>query len=215
MGTHRDRRARRSHAPTRGRPAAALCRDAVPTLPEAETPTQRETGDRMIGWGRNTFRSQVSAIRCLVRVSRFRCRFGHSVFCPLSSIQSLSHFGWRVAAPGARWRAYSIQPSTQSSTLSSIQSSGPRVLLPSGPRKHVQVSGLGHQVPGTGIQVQVQVRAILCNLASIQYSIQPSIDFSCPRVLVPSGPRNFCPLFHLPSIFRSCPPFSLRSKSAP
>ena len=66
---------------------------------------QRETGDRMIGWGRNTFRSQVSAIRSLVRVPRFRCRFGFgfgkSALCHLSS----------------------IQPSIQTSTQSSIQSS--------------------------------------------------------------------------------------------
>ncbi len=89
---------------------------------------------------------------------------GHPVICPLSSIQSSSHFGWRVSAPGGRWRAYSIQSSTQSSTLSSIQSSGPRIPVPSGPRKHVRVPGLGRQVPGTGFQVQVQVSGILSSV---------------------------------------------------
>ncbi len=46
-----------------------------------------------------------------------------SVICHPSSIQPSIHFGWQVAAPGGRWRRFSIQPSTQSSTQSSIQSS--------------------------------------------------------------------------------------------
>ena len=54
------------------------------------------------------FRSQVSAVRYLVRVFGFGCRFRKSAIRPLSSIQSSTqhsnHFGWRVAAPGGRWQ---------------------------------------------------------------------------------------------------------------
>ena len=46
------------------------------------------------------------------------------LIAPSSVIHSaLPHFGWQVAAPGGRWRRFSIQPSTQSSTQPSIQSS--------------------------------------------------------------------------------------------
>ena len=56
-------------------------------------PAQRETGDRMIGGGMNNFRSQVSAIRLLVRVFRFRCRYGSSVIVT-----------FRVAGGSPRWQ---------------------------------------------------------------------------------------------------------------
>ena len=42
---------------------------------------------------------------------------------PSSAIDPVIQFGWRVAAPGGRWRGFSIQPSIQPSTQSSIQSS--------------------------------------------------------------------------------------------
>ena len=91
---------------------------AIRSLPK--TTTQRETGNRMIGWGAHF---QVSGLsdqepgsgdQVQVRVQEIR---------PLSSIQPCFHFGWRVTASGGRWRDFSIQPSTQSSTQPSIQSS--------------------------------------------------------------------------------------------
>ena len=71
---------------------------------------QRETGDRMINWGRNTFRSQVSAIRSLVRVFRCRFGFGSSVIVPFqvagdSHRSQPSRFrpsGFRLLASGYR-----------------------------------------------------------------------------------------------------------------
>jgi len=86
------------------------------------TGAQRGTGNRMIGRV-PIFRSRVSAIRHLVRVLRFRFGFRKSVICHLSSIQPSQDFGWRVAAPGGRWRGFSIQSSIQSSTQPSIQTS--------------------------------------------------------------------------------------------
>ena len=56
------------------------------------------------------------------------------------SIQSSPHFGWPVAAPGGRWRRFSIQPSTQSSTQSSIQ---PSVIDSALPRFRWQVAAPG------------------------------------------------------------------------
>jgi len=119
-----------------------------------------------------------------------------------SSIQSLSHFGWQVAAPGGKWQ-------------DDARSKGNR--RPDDWRGHFfQVSGLGHQVPASGIQVQVQVRELshrpisgggwqprvagggrsaICPLSSMQSSIQPSTqssiqsssppahESSCPQVL--------------------------------
>ncbi len=63
-------RARRSRAPTLGHHSAA------------RYTTQRETGDRRIGWGRDTFRSQVSAISFLVQVFRYRSWSGRKAFSP-------------------------------------------------------------------------------------------------------------------------------------
>ena len=63
------------------------------------------------------FRSRVSAIGIQVRVIRFRFGFRKSAIDPVI------HFGWQVAAPGGRWRDFSIQSSIQPSTQSSIQSS--------------------------------------------------------------------------------------------
>jgi hypothetical protein len=50
----------------------------------------------------NTFRSQVSAIRSLVRVSRFGCRSGYSALCHRFSHRPISGGGWqpRVAGGG-------------------------------------------------------------------------------------------------------------------
>jgi hypothetical protein len=96
------------HTETGGRgeatplPEAALRRPYVVTrsrpYPRQRLSAQRETGDRMDGGGRNTFRSQVSATRSLVRV--FRCRYRISVICP-----------FRVAGGSLRWRVAGNLPS--------------------------------------------------------------------------------------------------------
>jgi hypothetical protein len=124
-------------------------------------PTQRETGNRMIGGGAYV---QVSGLGHQVPGSGVRVRvqvqeishlplikpssqvaggspgwraagFIHSVLhAVLHSVihaviqfclcHRLSHLlRWRVAAPGGRWQALSIQPSMQSSIQSSMQSS--------------------------------------------------------------------------------------------
>jgi len=95
-------------------------------------------------------------------------------------------------------------------------------------QEHIQVSGLGHQVPGSGIQVQVQVRELrhrpisgggwqpqvagggrsaICPLSSMQSSIQPSTQPSL--CLFPTANRQ--PLtanrYHLPHLLSSCPLF--------
>ncbi len=114
MGTLRDRRARRSHAPTFGRPSAALCRDAVPTLPKTERhhtrgnrrPDSRPEAETLSGPG-----SRPSGI--WYGFSGTGSGVGHSAICPLSS----------------------IQPSTLSSILPSIQSS----ILPNQPRPRSRV----------------------------------------------------------------------------
>ena len=90
-------------------PGVATCH------PKRNHKIQRETGDRMIGWG-TSLRSRVSAIWCQVRVLRFRFGCGKSALCHRSSIHSSTHSGWQVAG-------LSIQPSIQSSTQSSMQSS--------------------------------------------------------------------------------------------
>jgi hypothetical protein len=75
--------------------------------------------------------------------------FSHP-FCHLPSvidsvIDAGILFGWQVAAPGGRWRGFSIQPSIQSSTQSSTQS----FLLPSViPHFRCQVTATG----ASGIQ---------------------------------------------------------------
>ena len=50
-------------------------------------------------------------------------------------------------------------------------------------QKHFQVSGLGRQVPGTGFQVQVQVR-VFCPLSSVidsaLYSVLHLLAFPAP-----------------------------------
>ena len=91
---------------------------AITSLPE--TATQRETGNRMIGWGAHF---QVTGLSRQVPGSDIQVRVLVQEIRPLSSIQPCFHFRWRVAASGGRWRDLSIQPSTQSSTQSSIQSS--------------------------------------------------------------------------------------------
>ena len=86
-----------NRAPTWVRPAANRMqpgRHAVSTLPDASVSVGRlgrtaskgkpETG----GLAGGIFRSRVSAIRSLVRVFRRRRRFGKSVLCPPSSMQS-------------------------------------------------------------------------------------------------------------------------------
>ena len=114
---------------------------------------QRETGNRMIGWGAHFQVSglghrdpgpgdQVQVAGNLpfvldsvlppLRVAGGSPRWQvagvppsviDSVICHLSSTLSSIHFGWPVAAPGGGWRRFSIQPSTQSSTQPSTQSS--------------------------------------------------------------------------------------------
>ena len=51
---------------------------------------------------------------------------------------------------------------------------------------HIQVSGLGHQEPGSGVQVRAQVQEI-CHLSSIQPSIQPSTQSSTQSSVVNRG----------------------------
>ena len=82
----------------------------------------------MIGWGRNTFGSQGSAVRYQLLVFRCRHRFRSSVLCHPSSMQS----------------------SIQASTLSSVQSS----ILPnqSSPRAGVIAGGFA-EADAAGIVV--------------------------------------------------------------
>ena len=82
------------------------------------------------------FRSRVSAVRYLVRVFRFGCRIFHSVLHSVLNAALNSVLPDRFSHPssaidpalflGAGWRDFcppsSIQPSTQSSTQSSISS---------------------------------------------------------------------------------------------
>jgi hypothetical protein len=65
------------------------------------TAEQTETGNRIIG-GVSIFRSPVSAIRCLVLVFRFGCRFRKSVLCHRFSPPFISVGRWqpRVAGGG-------------------------------------------------------------------------------------------------------------------
>ena len=65
------------------------------------------------------FHSVLHSVLNAVLHSVLRARFCH----PSSAIDPVIHFRWQVAAPGGRWRGFSIQPSIQSSTQSSIQSS--------------------------------------------------------------------------------------------
>ncbi len=85
-------------------------------------------------------------------------------FSPLSSvIDPVIHFGWQVAAPGGRWRRFSIQPSTQSSTQSSIQ---PSVIDSPLPRFRWQVAA-----PGGGWRRFSALRHRFSHLSSTQSSI--------------------------------------------
>ena len=100
-----------------------------------------------------------------------------------------------------------------------------------GGRDNFQVSGLGHQVPGAGIQVQVQVqdlchlsisgggwqpqvagggKSALCPLSSMQSSTQPSIQPSTQSSTQPSLCLSQPPTairYHLPRLLSSCPLF--------
>jgi hypothetical protein len=94
-----------------------------------KTATQRETGNRKIGRG-ISFGSQVSAIRCLVRVFRFRCRFRKSVVGHLTSMQSSS----RVAGGGPGWRvAGSIHSALNAALHSALHSEHSYVVTRSRP----------------------------------------------------------------------------------
>ena len=157
-----------NRAPTWIRPAAnqiQLGRDAVPTLPKAADGTQRETGDRRIGWGYFSrvpglgHREPGTGIQVQVQV--------RAILCNLSSIQSSSHFGWQPRVAGG----------------------GP---IPFSPQRSPQLS------PPSCLSLSLPIRQ---PLTAIRYHL--------PHLL------SSCPLFHPPSIFRPCPPFSLRSKSVP
>jgi hypothetical protein len=63
------------------------------------TVEQTETGNRIIG-GVSIFRSPVSAIRCLVLVFRFGCRFRKSVLCHRFSPPFISVGRWQPRVAG-------------------------------------------------------------------------------------------------------------------
>ena len=160
-----------------------------------------------------SLRSQVSAIRSLVRVSRFRCRFGlSSVICHRFSHRPIILFSPQLSPP--RCPPFSPRALRSSKTLS-----GPRS-RPSGP--WYGYSGAG---PGSG-----NLPSVLCHRFSPLLRPLLSPPFSPPSCLSLSLPirqpltairyhlphlLSSCPLFHPPSIFSLCPPFSLRSKSVP
>ena len=93
-----------SHRPYQPRSAHGRDSDHVPTS-RHWLKGKPETGGMA---GEVIFRSRVSAVGYLVRVFRFGYGFRKSAIGHLSSIQSSTqhsnHFGWRVAAPGGRWR---------------------------------------------------------------------------------------------------------------
>ena len=140
-----------------------------------------------------SFGSQVSAIGCLVQVSRFRCRFGKSVICHPSSIQSSPHFGWQVAASGGRWRDLSIQSSTQSSTQPSIQSShfAPVICHPSSIQPSSQVAGLIHSV--LHAVLNAALHSVLpfcpCHPSSVIYSAIHAAPTPIALRSAPTSPR--------------------------
>ncbi len=95
-------------------------RDRLKDTERARAGAQRETGDRMIGWGVSIFRSQVSAIRYLLRALRFGCSFRKSaidsVICHPSSIQS----SFQVAGGSSGWRVAGFIYSALHSVLNAV-----------------------------------------------------------------------------------------------
>jgi hypothetical protein len=85
----------------------------------------------------------------------------------LSSVIDSVIVPFRVTGGSPGWQVAGLFRSALNSALNAVLHS---VLVPSGPRKHFRVSGLGHQVPGTGIQVQVQVR-VFGHLSSVIDSV--------------------------------------------